>query len=579
MISLCYSREVVNVVPLAVKIRVSLFIVAGVALAALPWVMLPSIPWLSALWSALILGCGAYAAWCFWPKFTWGFGYNTMAQLPVVPGQRYRLSFDDGPTLGLTDGILDVLAERRVKASFFVLVKKARLQPRLIRRILDDGHVLGLHGEDHRTPFRRGADELQASLAGALAELERIAGQPVTLYRPSHGWKNLALYRALARLPLKVSNWHFGVWDTDAPPADILTARLWSVTPTDDRPSPPIILLHDGLDDDPAVPRHAASLLESLTRWLSATERPVAVPASGWRTWLRRSPALIWIALLVWTARHIAWGPVWQAFADVPIGAAVGVLVVSWLATVFQALRFFFLYPGGLGPVRHVALNFALQAGNVLLPMRSGELLRPFYMKRWNRALPLTELLAWSVVDKIAELIAILPLVLAACVVFANDPRFGLVSRWAWPTTGVVVGVGLLALIVQWRRGTGAGSLRATATQAGVRGVLLSISCSLIGWLCNLWIFYLVVPDLRLSLALLVGVNIAAAIPALPAGLGAFEAAFVWVGRMGGLSPELALALALVSHIVQIVGTLALGVPTLLIWGWPETRAGMQDLQ
>jgi uncharacterized membrane protein YbhN (UPF0104 family) len=255
----------------------------------------------------------------------------------------------------------------------------------------------------------------------------------------------------------------------------------------------------------------------------------------------------------------------------------IGVLFACWMATVFQALRFYFLYPGGLGPVRHVALNFALQAGNVLLPMRSGELVRPFYMKRWNRTLPVKELLTWSVVDKIAEVIAIVPLALAACVVFANDPRFSLLSRWVWPVAGAIGAIAVVVFVVQKRRGVGAPVVTAVGTRLGVGGALLSVASSLIGWTFNLWIFYLVVMDMRLALALLVAVNLAAAIPGLPAGLGAFEAAFVWVGRLGGLSSEQALALALVSHIAQIVGTLVIGVPILMIWGWPETRAGIRD--
>lgn len=564
-----------TVVPIGVRIRVGAYAATGLLIALLPWMLVPSSSRLSTLWSALILGLGAYVTWCFWPRWTWGVGHDTMAQLPIIDGQRYRLTFDDGPTPGLTDRILDLLAERRVQASFFVLVAKARAQPALIRRIVNEGHVLGLHGEDHRSPFRRSAEDLHASLARALADLEQLAGQPVTLYRPSHGWKNLALLRALRRLPLKISNWHHGVWDTDAPSADVLTARLWRVTPQADATACPIILVHDGLDDDPGLPRHAASLLESLRQWLPATTAsPLRRNRS--RVW-RTLPALLWIALLVWTARRIEWGPVWQAFTHVPLMPMIGMLAASWLATVFQALRFYFLYPAGFGPVRHIALNFALQAGNVLLPVRSGELLRPFYMKRWNPALPLRELLAWSVVDKVAEVIAILPLVLAACQVFASDPRFLVLSRWAWPAAGVLVGSGLLLIVVRWRRGIGQASFGASGTRPALQRVVLSISCAFIGWLFNLSIFFLLIPDLRLALALLVGVNLAAAIPALPAGLGAFEAAFVWVGLMGGLPQEQALALALVAHIVQIIGTVTIGLPILSTWGWTEARSGIKD--
>lgn len=285
--------------------------------------------------------------------------------------------------------------------------------------------------------------------------------------------------------------------------------------------------------------------------------------------WLKRLPAIMWLALLAWAATRIDWGAFRIALAQVPVMAGIGVLIACWLATVFQSLRFYFLYSGGLSALRHIGLNFALQAGNILLPMRSGELLRPFYMKRWNGALSLKVLAGWSVADKVAEVIAIVPLVVAACAVFSDDPRFHVLSRWAWPVAGVL---GCIGLLVLFKVRTKFATLVATPTGAArsVRHVALAVICSFVGWLLNLAMFYFIVPDLRLALALLVAVNLAAAIPGLPAGLGAFEAAFVWVGRMGGLPREHALALALVVHVVQIIGTLTIGIPILSVWGWPE---------
>ena len=260
--------------PLRVRIRVGVYALLGVLLAAVPWGFVASNSRLAVTWMTLVLGLGTYLTWCFWPRWALGLAYDPLAQLPETPGQSVRLSFDDGPTPGLTDRILDLLAEHAVRASFFVLVRKARAHPDLIRRIVNEGHVLGLHGEDHRTPFFRGAGELGASLDRARADLEQLAGRPVTLYRPSHGWKNIALLIALRPLPLEICNWHAGVWDTDAPPADVLTDRLVGVTPRGPT-TKPIVLLHDGLGDEGAVPRHAEALLESLRRWLPATKSAV----------------------------------------------------------------------------------------------------------------------------------------------------------------------------------------------------------------------------------------------------------------------------------------------------------------
>jgi peptidoglycan/xylan/chitin deacetylase (PgdA/CDA1 family) len=259
--------------PLRVRIRICFYAVLCVALAAVPWGTGGISSRLALGWTTLVLSLGIYLTWCFCPRWALGLAYDPLALLPEIPSQAVRLSFDDGPTAGLTDRILDLLSGHGVQASFFVLVTKARAHPDLIRRIVDEGHLLGLHGEDHRTPFWRAAGELRASLDHARADLEQLSGRPVTLYRPSHGWKNLALLVALRTLPLKICNWHVGVWDTDAPPADVLTARLVHAVPRAGS-GKPIVLLHDGLDDDTAMPAHAEPLLESLRRWLPAIRTP-----------------------------------------------------------------------------------------------------------------------------------------------------------------------------------------------------------------------------------------------------------------------------------------------------------------
>ena len=264
-----------RVVPPAVKLRVTLILTTallglGLGLWSLrPW---PALQAGVALW---LLGLGGYAGWCRWPRWRWGIAHQHLAELPQPPGQPVRLTFDDGPTPGVTEAVLDLLAQAGVKASFFVLVAKARRHPELIRRIVAEGHVLGLHGEDHRLPFRRSAAELTAVLTQARAELAQLAGQPIALYRPSHGYKNLALLVAVRRAGLRFCFWDYGVWDTDAPLPAVLVRRLRAVTPAAHEPPPgPTVLLHDGLGDSAATPPHAAAMTAALQAWLPELVRP-----------------------------------------------------------------------------------------------------------------------------------------------------------------------------------------------------------------------------------------------------------------------------------------------------------------
>lgn len=59
------------------------------------------------------------------------------------------LTFDDGPTPGITEWILATLAKYDAKATFFVLGKNAEHYPDLYRRILDAGHKIGNHTYSH----------------------------------------------------------------------------------------------------------------------------------------------------------------------------------------------------------------------------------------------------------------------------------------------------------------------------------------------------------------------------------------------------------------------------------------------
>lgn len=267
------------VVPRRVKVQVAALLAAAALLQALPWLLLAAHPLPAALLQAALVLLSGAVAWCLWPRFSVGVPRALRGLLPAPAGQPVRLSFDDGPTAGLSEAVLDLLARHRVRASFFVLVHKARANPSLVRRIVSEGHLLGLHGEDHRSPFFRPETELCESLARGRSELAALAGAAVDLYRPSHGRKTPALLRAVRRAGLRLCMWDLGVWDTDAPPAEVLLARLRAATPGRGGPGrpPPVVLLHDGLGDSPSAPPHGEPLLRALERWLpeiSAPDRP-----------------------------------------------------------------------------------------------------------------------------------------------------------------------------------------------------------------------------------------------------------------------------------------------------------------
>src|SRR5579884_4128476 len=116
----------------------------------------------------------------------------------VVRGPRgargVALTFDDGPHPKWTPRVLDLLAERGAKATFFVVASKAERHPEVVRAILDAGHAVGLHSYAHDRLFalRREA-RVRADLEKGLAALETITGARPTLFRPPVGHTNPAI--------------------------------------------------------------------------------------------------------------------------------------------------------------------------------------------------------------------------------------------------------------------------------------------------------------------------------------------------------------------------------------------------
>lgn len=69
-------------------------------------------------------------------------------QLYFYPKTMY-LTFDDGPSEENTTAVLDILKENGIKATFFVVGENVRKHPEIARRIVEEGHTIGIHCNHH----------------------------------------------------------------------------------------------------------------------------------------------------------------------------------------------------------------------------------------------------------------------------------------------------------------------------------------------------------------------------------------------------------------------------------------------
>ena len=77
------------------------------------------------------------------PKFVRRIFPSLVWEMP--PSEEVYLTFDDGPTPGVTEMILEQLAKYGAKATFFCLGKNAEMHPELFQRIVAEGHRIGNH--------------------------------------------------------------------------------------------------------------------------------------------------------------------------------------------------------------------------------------------------------------------------------------------------------------------------------------------------------------------------------------------------------------------------------------------------
>ncbi|MCX7098126.1 MAG: DUF3473 domain-containing protein [Methylococcales bacterium] len=108
-----------------------------------------------------------------------------------------------------THKILDLFADKGVKATFFTLGWVAERYPGLIARIVNDGHELACHGYEHIRVTEQTPDQFRSDVAKAKVILEDLSGKPVKGYRAasySIGANNLWALDVLQELGFKYSS-------------------------------------------------------------------------------------------------------------------------------------------------------------------------------------------------------------------------------------------------------------------------------------------------------------------------------------------------------------------------------------
>ena len=180
------------------------------------------------------------------------------------------LTIDDGPDPRDTPEMLDLLALHQAKATFFVVGKKVEANRSLCRRILQEGHSLGNHTQNHRATawWMLPGPVIRSEMRTCSEAILAATGTRPQLFRSPVGMTNAAVHPEAARQGMKVFGWSADGRDgCPAAPFQIVQRIRAGLQPG------AIILLHEG-----GPSRRRALTLARLLEALSADGYQCVIP-------------------------------------------------------------------------------------------------------------------------------------------------------------------------------------------------------------------------------------------------------------------------------------------------------------
>jgi peptidoglycan-N-acetylglucosamine deacetylase len=160
-----------------------------------------------------------------------------------VPSSRsaVALTFDDGPDPVNTPKLLDLLREKSVRATFFVVGQRAESYPEVVRRARAEGHLIENHTWSHPPLFCfLRPSRLRAEIDRCRAAIFNVCGHRSRFFRSPVGLRHPLLRPYLQCRGLEYVSWRIRTCDTLGLKTPALVDRILKRVVSGD-----IILLHD----------------------------------------------------------------------------------------------------------------------------------------------------------------------------------------------------------------------------------------------------------------------------------------------------------------------------------------------
>ncbi|AGB40834.1 putative xylanase/chitin deacetylase [Halobacteroides halobius DSM 5150] len=140
--------------------------------------------------------------------------------------KKIALTFDDGPDKKYTPQILDVLDEYNAKATFFLLGKLAKKNPKIVQKIKADGHAIGNHSWSHANLTKLNKSELNSEINNTTKTISEIINYETNLLRPPYGAISNDLLNKLEQTDYKIIHWSIDSLDWKAKSKEEIINRV-----------------------------------------------------------------------------------------------------------------------------------------------------------------------------------------------------------------------------------------------------------------------------------------------------------------------------------------------------------------
>ena len=154
--------------------------------------------------------------------------------------RRIAITFDDGPSPGVTEKVLQALSQNRAKATFFMIGNRIKESPNLAREVQSQGHEIANHSYTHPFLSRLSTETVKQELEKTQNIIEETMNVKAHWFRPPYGAFKVSQAPIATALKLNIVIWSVDPQDWARPGINVIHRRIINQTSGGD-----IILCHD----------------------------------------------------------------------------------------------------------------------------------------------------------------------------------------------------------------------------------------------------------------------------------------------------------------------------------------------